>query len=151
MKVIHAAFKNINQVKDKELLSYYHINNYLVNKLLCKSNKDNLLLINSIKECLPEPIIRKTLELNQINQSFLLIKDSITPLVISKEDWELYLVGNYFSVVIPFVNKTVRLPLKVSEEESINTLMTLIQNKLMKGNMYIETLGSHWKVRMELY
>lgn len=157
MELIHAVLKDINQGKDKELLRYYYTNTYLINGLLNNitcSNKDiyNDVVLNSIKGCLPEAILKKTLELintNQLNNSP--IKDCINQLIIGKNDWELHKVGNNFSVVIPFINKTVRLPIKVIGDEPNNTLMELINNKLVKGNMYIHILGSEWKVCMELY
>lgn len=157
MELIHAVLKDINQVKDKELLSYCYTNTYLINGLLNNitcSNKDiyNQVVLDSIKGHLPDAMLKKTLELINTNQlNNLSITNRINQLIIGQDDWNLFKVGNYFSVLIPFVDKKVRLPIKITSQEANNTLIELINNKLIKGNMYIHIFGSEWKICMEIH
>ena len=59
--------------------------------------------------------------------------------------------GNYFSVVIPFIKKTVRIPIILLKQESKNMLLEVINNKSLKGNMYIHNLNLYWKLYIEMY
>lgn len=152
MQIIEALFKDINQVKNKELLDYYKNNNNLVNYLLNINKVNDSILLNDIKNSLPKTIVKKTLTLIESNQYHdLLIKNCDVQLVIDKEDWELSMKGNYFSVVIPFIEKTVRIPIILLKQESKNMLLEVINDKSLKGNMYIHNLNLYWKLYIEMY
>ena len=152
MQIIEALFKDINEVKNKELLYYYNNNNNLVNYLLNINKVNDSILLNDIKNSLPETIVKKTLTLIESNQYHdLLIKNCDVQLVIDKEDWELSMKGNYFSVVIPFIKKTVRITIILLKQESKNMLLEVINNKSLKGNMYIHNLNLYWKLYIEMY
>lgn len=153
-RIIRGYLKNLNLKKSRELETYERLNSQLVRDLLDNRPLNELRDDEAYME-LPRPLFNKTISLVEEGRVRNLYGSKVKGirLVIGCEDWSLFKVGKCFSLVLPFSEGTLRVPLKLLSKESevILSSMKLGSKEIVGVNtydLYVYRVGLTWNVDM---